>query len=67
MKTQLEREADSIDCDFYRVLARIEGLWKKYPERSLERNAVSTCLHYMRAARPHLRGLMAKEDREVTS
>lgn len=67
MKTRLQAAADSLDADFYRLYSRAETLHSTATSKSLERDALATFLHYMREARPHLRGLMSKEDRESTS
>jgi hypothetical protein len=61
--TEIERAADRLDCDLYRVLCQIERLWER--EKST-RPMLAVTLHYLRQARPNLRALMCEEDRRAT-
>jgi hypothetical protein len=69
MKTQLQRTADHLDCDLYRIICSVEGLYadaQKQQDRDLMK-VIKEVLDGLRSARPHLRRLMNEEDRKATS
>ncbi len=69
MKTQPQRTADRLDCDLYRIISSVEGLYddaKKHRDRDLMK-ITKEVLDGLRSARPHLRRLMNEEDRKATS
>lgn len=62
-RSPLEREADAIDCDLYRIYCRVERL---YEAHRVERDTLYAFMSAIRHARPHIRSLMHDFDRERT-
>lgn len=62
-RTVLQREADAIDCDIYRLQCRLEGLADriKVAGPGLRQAAME-----LAAARPHVRRFMHEYDRSRT-
>jgi hypothetical protein len=65
-RTTLQRKADQIDCDLYRVLSRVESLYDEYKRHERHRTSIAKALSGLRSARVELRGLMHPTDRERT-
>lgn len=64
MSIRVERDANNIDCDLYRLMCRVEQLHDEAtPTDRKEWLAALTCL---RGARPHIRRFMSKEDQKIT-
>jgi len=67
-RTPLQRDADSIDSDLYRVLLRVEDLYDRHKRRdSYARDNLSESLQALRRGRVGLRVLMHESDRERTT
>lgn len=66
-RTQLQRDADSIDCDLYRILTRVERLYDTHKARdTYARRNLAESLQALRRGRVGLRVLMHESDREQT-
>jgi hypothetical protein len=66
-RTTLERDADYIDCDLYRLITRVERLYDTHKSRdSYARDNLAKSLKALRKARVGLRVLMHETDREET-
>lgn len=65
-RTQLERDADRLDCDLYRLLGRVEALYDRHKKYHDQRKYLSESLRGLRSARVGLRCLMHKDDRAAT-
>lgn len=66
-RTQLQRDADIIDCDLYRIVTRVERLYDTHKERdTYARKNLAESLRALRSARVGLRVLMHESDREQT-
>jgi hypothetical protein len=69
MRTELQRDADGLDCTLYRVISGVESLYSK-AESQRNRELMATlrnALIGLRSARGEIRSLMSEEDRKVTS
>jgi len=65
-RTSLQRDADRLDCDLYRLLSRVEALYDGNKRNREVRKYLSDSLSGLRGARVGLRCLMHKFDRERT-
>lgn len=65
-RTPLEREADAMDCDLFRVLQRAERLYDERKRDRDVRDSLGPALNQLRSARSGLRQLMHKDDRKGT-
>lgn len=66
-RTRIQRDADSIDCDLYRVITRVERLYDSIKHHSGPRVAdLHKALMSLRSARPGIRLLMNEFDRKRT-
>lgn len=65
-RTALQRKADSLDRDLYRLLCRVEDLYDQHKRDEQTREYISDSLSCLRGARVGLRCLMHKRDRERT-
>lgn len=63
-RLSIENDANSFDCDLYRLISRAESLRVKHPSRAKQWMRAIEKLH---AARPHVRQMMSTEDRRVTT
>lgn len=63
-RTELQRDADRLDCDLYRLICRVEVLWQDYPRA---RDKLHDSLQGLRGARNGLRSLMHELDRKETT
>jgi len=63
-RTALEREADAMDCDLFRVLTRAERLYDEHKRIKDVRDNLEPTLNQLRSARSGLRQLMHKDDRK---
>lgn len=63
VRTELEKIADEIDCDLYRVISRLESLATKSPVAAPKIRRIA---RYLQGARPELRELMHPKDVENT-
>lgn len=64
LRTVLQKEADAIDCDLYRLITRVERLAETIKVAGPQLRSVSSALW---AARPGLRQFMHRDDREATA
>jgi hypothetical protein len=62
-RTELQTEADRIDCDLYRIISAVERLADRIPIAGAQLRAVAYTLHN---ARPGLRRFMHADDRRLT-
>jgi hypothetical protein len=62
-RTFLQREADKIDCQLFRLISQVETLATREPEHSDELRTVSRAL---RLNRTGIRMLMHIDDRKLT-
>lgn len=62
-RTQLQRDADAIDCDLYRVYLKAERLYAGHRDA---RQHLERFMAAIRETRPHIRVLMHSIDRERT-
>jgi hypothetical protein len=66
-RTQLQRDADSIDCDLYRLITRVERLYDANKSRNdYARETLAESLQALRRGRVGVRVLMHDVDRERT-
>lgn len=68
-RSKTEREADSFDCELFRLICRAETLYESVHHlnpRSHERSDAHELLYKLRSARPHIRAFMHTEDRART-
>lgn len=64
-RTDLQRDADRIDCDLYRILDRVELLQEEEHGYRASR-ALALAARALRIARAHIRSNMHEDDRAVT-
>lgn len=66
-RTPLQRDADDIDCDLYRLICRVERLYDTHKRRNAyARDNLVESLQALRRGRVGLRVLMHESDRERT-
>jgi hypothetical protein len=65
-RTSLQRAADSMDCDLFRVLMRAEHTYDENKRDKGVRDVLGPALNQLRNARSGLRQLMHKDDRKGT-
>lgn len=65
-RTTLQRRADQLDSDLFRLLGRVEDLYDRYKRNSEARKYLADSLNGLRGARVGLRCLMHTRDRERT-
>lgn len=65
-RTTLQREADRIDCELFRLLGRVEELYDAHKNYRQPRRQLSDALRGLRSARGGVRALMHDQDREQT-
>jgi hypothetical protein len=63
-RTPQQKDADRFDMQLYQLIGAAERAYDLYPAASKTWGKV---LRDLRAARPSIRGLMAKVDRDLTS
>jgi hypothetical protein len=67
-RTRLQREADSLDCDLYRLICRAERMYDGIKKHTGPRVAdFHKCLMRLRSARSGIRMLMHGDDRARTA
>jgi hypothetical protein len=62
-RTKLQAEADSVDCDVFRLIWRLERLYDANRQNDRAQEKIHRALEQLRGARPHIRSLMSNEDR----
>ncbi|MGH8326885.1 MAG: hypothetical protein ACRET2_09000 [Steroidobacteraceae bacterium] len=62
-RTELQREADAADCDLYRLICRLETMYRRHEDKQTE---LAKALNGLSRARTPLRMLMHEADRETT-
>jgi uncharacterized protein YcbK (DUF882 family) len=65
-RTAIQKEADNVDCDLYRLLMRLERLYDGYKRYEVVRAYLGPALNDLRAGRSKLRLLMHKDDLKGT-
>lgn len=65
-RTPLQKRADQLDRDLYRLLSSVEHLYDRNKRNSVVRKYLADSLSGLRGARVGLRSLMHKFDRERT-
>lgn len=63
IRTELQRESDSIDCELYRLIVRAERLWDAHRGARTE---LHQSLQSLRSARIGLRMCMHPDDAKTT-
>jgi hypothetical protein len=63
MSEQLERDADIMDLDIYRLIGRVEACAGRYPAEHKKWREIANRLH---AARTHVRSMMSAKQRSAT-
>jgi hypothetical protein len=64
MPIRVERDANNIDLDLYRLICRVEQMHVE--ATPTDRKEWALALDRLRCARPHIRRFMSKEDRAAT-
>lgn len=71
LRTDVQKAADDIDCDLFRVLCRTEQLYhaltRKYPQPGPRITDLGDSLSSLRRARSGIRMLMHEDDRARTA
>lgn len=66
-RTEIQRDANDIDCELYRVITRVERLYDGIKRRNpVSSREVLKALMSLRSARKPIRDLMHKHDVEMT-
>lgn len=65
-RTTLQRRADQLDSDLFRLLGRVETLYDEHKRNKEVRKYLADSMAGLRGARIGLRCLMHKRDRERT-
>lgn len=65
-RTTLQRRADQLDCDLFRLLGRVEALYDEHKRNKEVSKYLADSMAGIRGARIGLRCLMHKRDRERT-
>jgi hypothetical protein len=63
-RTELERDANRLDLDLFRILSRVKSLGGDHRTAG---EPMSRAVELLNRARQHIRGLMHDEDRRETS
>lgn len=64
MPIRVERDANNIDMDLYRIICRVEQMHDEATPS--DRKEWIAALSGLRAARPHIRRFMSREDQQNT-
>lgn len=64
MSIRVERDANNIDMDLYRLICRVEQMHDE--ATPTDRKQWQAALIGLRAARPHIRRFMSKDDQQRT-
>jgi len=66
-RTDVEQDADGIDCDLFRIVTRTERLYDRIKRKQpAEAAALHKALMALRGARVPIRALMQEADRNAT-
>jgi hypothetical protein len=65
-RSQLQQEADKIDCELFRLISRVEYLYDTHKRQSSLRKLLHDSLMGLRGARVGLRMCMHERDRKET-
>jgi len=66
IRTELQRRADDIDRDLYRLICRVEDMYDGNKRSSVVRDGLGPALQKLRHARAEVRNLMHEDDRKTT-